>query len=141
MAKVKDSCKNEAKIPENPCSLPITLTKKEEGLTVVTLKKIVSADQIFITATVSMTKLAGTAPTEVTLRIRRGNGVDSVEVYKRVRVLYEIGFLVLATLTHVESGITKPEQIYSLTVQLTKGAPSEANITDLVSMSGVVYGN
>lgn len=139
MAKVKDSCKNEAKIPENPCSLPIPLTKEEIGLTVVTLNKIVSADQIFITATASMTKLAGSAPTELTLRIRRG-GINGVEIYKRVRTIYEIGSLVLVTLTHVESGITKAEQKYTLTVQLTRGTRAEANITDLVSMSGVVYG-
>jgi hypothetical protein len=86
-----------------------------------------------------MSKLTGSAPTELTFRIRRG-GVDGVEIYKRVRTITEIGNTVFSTLTHVESGITSPVQMYTLTVQMTKGAHAEANITDLVNMSGVVYG-
>ncbi|KRF18688.1 hypothetical protein [Paenibacillus sp. Soil787] len=140
MPRVKDSNKNEARIPENPCSLPISLPMEEIGLTIVILNNIVQADQIFITATAGLTKQAGSTPTELIFRIRRG-GVDGVEVYKRVRTIYEIGSYGYTTLTHVESGISSSVQMYTLTVQMTKGAPAEAIITDLVSMSGVVYGN
>jgi hypothetical protein len=140
MSRVKHFNKNEAKVPENPCCLPIMLPTEEVGLTEVILEQIVPSDQIFITATAGTTKLAAHAPVELAFRLRKG-GIDGQEICRRVRSFSETGENVPVTLTHVEAGLASSEQRYTLTVQMVKGKPGEAKIDKLVSMSGVVYGN